>query len=84
VDLLNLKGCADLDLYEYAGEHGYVMVSKDDDFYELALKNAHPPKVVVLRVGNVTTAEIERILRESTEVLERFCDTPEVWVCEIL
>ncbi len=83
VDLLHLKGCGDLDLYRYAGEHDYVMVSKDDDFHDLALANARPPKVVILRVGNVTTSEVESILRESAPVLDRFYHTPDTWVCEI-
>lgn len=83
VDLLNLKGAGDYELFRYAGEHDYVMVSKDDDFYDLALAHARPPKVVVLRVGNVTTSEVESLLRESAEVLNRFHLTPDAWVCEI-
>jgi predicted nuclease of predicted toxin-antitoxin system len=84
VDLLNLKGSGDQELYQYAGDHQYVMVSKDDDFYDLALSFARPPKVVILRVGNVTTSEIETILRGSVEVLNHFYQTPDTWVCEIL
>lgn len=83
VDLLNLKGCSDWDLYCYAEKHGYVIVSKDNDFYDFALAYSRPPKVVVLRVGNVTTSEIENILRESKDVIEGFLLTPDTWVCEI-
>lgn len=83
VDLLKKKGADDLDLLCYARDHNFVIVSKDDDFYDLAIMSDGPPKVVVLRVGNVTTEEIERKLRKAAPILKEFVMDPDFWCCEI-
>jgi predicted nuclease of predicted toxin-antitoxin system len=83
VDLLDLKGSDDVVLHRLARENGFIIVSKDDDFYDLALAEDGPPKVVILRVGNVTTGEVERILRESVSLIRDFASVSDAWVCEI-
>lgn len=39
---------------EYAHRHGYVLVSKESDFNDLAFVHGPPPKVIGLRVGNAS------------------------------
>ncbi len=50
-------------VWAYAAEHGFVIVSKDADFHQRSFVFGHPPKVVWIRRGNCSTAEIEEILR---------------------
>jgi predicted nuclease of predicted toxin-antitoxin system len=69
---IGLDTATDREIWEYAGEHGYVVVSKDSDFRQLALLYGPPPHVVWLRVGNVPTHVIETLLRRSVERLEDF------------
>lgn len=59
------------------GERGYVVVSKDSDFRQLALLFGPPPHVVWLRVGHVSTGLIEALLRRSVERIERFAVSDE-------
>ena len=83
VELMGMKGTDDREIYRFALAHQYILVSKDADFYDLALAQDGPPKVVLLRVGNVTTRDVERILRNAAPVLGEFACSPDTWVCEI-
>ncbi len=50
---VGLLGAEDRRIWEHAVEHGFILVSKDTDFYQRSLVHGSPPKVVWLRVGNV-------------------------------
>ncbi|MBI5769123.1 MAG: DUF5615 family PIN-like protein [Verrucomicrobia bacterium] len=57
-----LKGQPDEVIWEYAGQHGCVLVSKDSDFYERSLLFGPPPKFVWLSLGNCTRDEVVALL----------------------
>jgi predicted nuclease of predicted toxin-antitoxin system len=57
-----LKGQPDDVLWDYAGKHGYVLVSKDSDFYERSLLFGPPPKFVWLCLGNCTRDAVVALL----------------------
>ncbi len=69
---LGLSGRPDAEVWRVAGEVGLVIISKDDDFHHLSFLRGAPPKVVGLRLGNCTTGEIERLLREREKDLRDF------------
>jgi predicted nuclease of predicted toxin-antitoxin system len=50
-------------VWNYAQQQGFVIVSKDMDFYHRSILFGPPPKVVWVRLGNCTTAQIEALLR---------------------
>jgi len=39
-------------IWQYAVDNGYVIVTKDSDFYEMSLVYGPPPKIVWLKMGN--------------------------------
>ena len=47
-----LKGFPDDDVWEYARNNGFTVVSKDSDFYQRSLLYGHPLKLVWLRISN--------------------------------
>ena len=49
-----------------------MIVSKDSDFRQLAFLYGPPPKVVWLRIGNASTADVLGLLLDSVEVIEAF------------
>ena len=51
-------------IWEYAKEHGYVIVTKDSDYTRLSTNLGHPPKVIRVTLGNGPTADVESLLRE--------------------
>ena len=67
-----LQGAADHQIWEYARDRGFVIVSKDDDFRQRSFLQGAPPKVIWLQVGNAGTAAIAELLRGEGAPLRAF------------
>jgi len=55
---LDLGQSPDNDVWRYAEKNEAVIVSKDEDFAQWVMSGRRGPKVVWLRVGNCTNAEL--------------------------
>ncbi len=73
---LGLLGAPDRRIWRFAAEQGFVLVSKDTDFYERSLVHGAPPKVVWLRIGNSTVEETAELLRSQYVMVRRFVEDP--------
>ena len=81
VALVNLQSSTDLQVWEYAKLNGFVVVTRDADFYELSLLNqVNAPKVIWLRVNNVVKSEVlalllkhEYFIKEQLLIKEKVC-----------
>ena len=62
----------DAAIWRVARRDGYSIATKDTDFLELSLLRGAPPKVVLLRMGNVPTARIEHLLRLRADRVRQF------------
>lgn len=69
---VDLKGVDDLTIWSFAGEHGYAILSKDDDFRSLSLLRGAPPKVIWLVIGNTSTSAILELLLRHTKAIQSF------------
>jgi predicted nuclease of predicted toxin-antitoxin system len=47
---VGLGTATDAEIWTYAGEHGFVIVSKDSDFRQLAFLHGPPPKAIWVRL----------------------------------
>lgn len=72
VKTLALTNTDDALIWEYAKSNGFVIASKDADFYQRSLLYGHPPKFIYLRIGNSPTSKITQILRDSHETISEF------------
>jgi predicted nuclease of predicted toxin-antitoxin system len=72
VALLGLDRATDAQVWHYAKQHGYHIVTKDDDFYHLALLHGPPPKVIWVRLGNCTTRQVLDLLISRREHIAAF------------
>ncbi len=72
VDLVGFHGKTDREVWDYARQNGYALVSKDNDFRQLSFVLGAPPKVVFLSVGNAGTDAIAALLRERRTALAGF------------
>jgi predicted nuclease of predicted toxin-antitoxin system len=71
VSTVGLDQAADIEAWEYARHHSFVLVSKNADFAEFSLLHGFPPKVIWLRVGNCTTEQVEDLLRHHQEAIQQ-------------
>jgi len=68
--------CDDAEIWAFAKQRGYAIVSKDSDFHQRSLVFRHPPKLVFLRVGNCPTSQIIAVLRSSYALMSAFDSEP--------
>jgi predicted nuclease of predicted toxin-antitoxin system len=69
---LGLGNAPDSEIWRYAGQSGYAIVSKDEDFQRLSVLYGPPPKVIWLRLGNCSTHQIIDVLRRRRDEIEAF------------
>ena len=70
--LLALEKADDRDIWEYARQRDFTLVSKDSDYHERSALLGHPPKVIWLRCGNRPTEYVERLIRSKLEIIRAF------------
>jgi predicted nuclease of predicted toxin-antitoxin system len=67
-----LEGSTDTAIWSHAAAKGFVLVTKDEDFHRLSVLRGFPPKVVWIRLGNCSTADVARLLRSRAGQLVAF------------
>ena len=81
---LGLENSTDQEIWNFAKENNYTIVTFDGDFYDFSLVWGHPPKIVWIRTGNKTTNEIESIIRKHQENIDLFISDLELACLEII
>jgi predicted nuclease of predicted toxin-antitoxin system len=56
------KSAKDIEIWNYAALNGYNIITQDSDFLNLFETKGFPPKIILLRVGNIDTKTAEKIL----------------------
>jgi predicted nuclease of predicted toxin-antitoxin system len=74
VEDVGLLGARDADIWEFAKEHAYLLVSKDTDFYERSVLYGAPPRLIWLRIGNASVRETAALLRDNYIIVRHFHD----------
>ncbi len=68
---IGLDQASDGEVWNYAREGGFTLVTQDADFSEMSEVRGFPPKVIWIRRGNCSTGQIESILRQYREAIAR-------------
>lgn len=76
VGLCGLETSDDIAVWDFAKQHGYVIVSKDEDFHLLSFARGHPPKVIWLRSGNGPVRQVLGILLQAKDTIREFGEDP--------
>lgn len=71
---VGLKTSPDSDVWQYAIENGFVIVSKDADLHDRSLLYGFPPKVIWIRLGNCSTTDVETLIRNEIDRIRAFFD----------
>lgn len=73
---LELDDWKDKEIWEYAKENNYSIVTFDADFADLATLYGHPPKIIWLRMGNISTADLSLFLENKYSIIDEFIENP--------
>jgi len=83
VKSVGLNDCDDMEIWQFAKQNGFTVVTFDADFFDISILRSCPPKIIWLRTGNLTTSEIaERIVLNSSNIAS-FIDNPDQSCLEI-
>ena len=69
---LGMDTSSDTEVWGYAAEHGYTIVSKDSDFHQRSLLLGAPPRVIWIRQGNCSVTDSADLLRDRFIAVEHF------------
>ena len=72
VKTVGLNAATDTELWNYARDNDYLIVSKDVDFSNRSAIHGFPPKVIWLRFGNCPTNIVENNLRKRYADIREF------------
>ncbi|MCX7095897.1 MAG: DUF5615 family PIN-like protein [Methylobacter sp.] len=84
VDRVGLGSVPDSDVWEYAKAQGFILASKDSDFYDKSALYGQPPKVIWIRRGNCSNRQIQLLLRNKAAVIMAFEQDPELSCLRIM
>ncbi|MEQ1587035.1 MAG: DUF5615 family PIN-like protein [Cyclobacteriaceae bacterium] len=80
-DLARVK--RDSEIFQYAKENDYTILTFDEDFYDLQLLRGYPPKINWLRFGNSGNVKVISKLIEHQNGIASFIANSEVGILEI-
>jgi predicted nuclease of predicted toxin-antitoxin system len=67
-----LEQADDAELWRFAVERGFTIVTKDANFRQRSYLFGHPPKIIWIRRGNCSTSDIEALLRKRRSEIAEF------------
>lgn len=68
VCLVGLERADDAEIWAYASQNDFVIVTRDNDFSDMAALYGSPPKVIRLRISNCRWNEMQNHLYLLTEL----------------
>lgn len=77
------KPSNDFHIWQFAKKNNYTILSQDEDFVKLAYQYGFPPKVILLRTGNLSLDQIAKILHSKKTEIEKFVSDQNYSLLEI-
>ena len=71
---VGLQSAEDPQVWDYAVAHDFMIVSKDSDMHQRSVVFGFPPKVIWIRLGNCSTAQVAALLRSKYLLIKAFYD----------
>lgn len=74
---LGIENYSDIEIWKFAKEKEYTIVTFDGDFYDLSNFKGFPPKIIWLRFGNTKTDFTANIINSRNSIIKDFINAPE-------
>ena len=69
---IQMQESPDRDIWEYAKNNSFTIVSFDTDYSDLSAMLGHPPKVIWLKTGNNKTEFLVNLLIKHADTIKEF------------
>jgi len=80
---VELDESEDVEIWTFAKENDFTIVTKDIDFNEISLVLGYPPKIIWIRVGDCKVIDIEKIIRKNHVMVNDFYRNQSLGIIEI-
>jgi predicted nuclease of predicted toxin-antitoxin system len=84
IALLGMEGVNDYAIWQYAKNNGFVIVTKDSDFYEMSALYGIPPQLIWLKTGNTSRQKTAQTLLQAQTTIEQLFQDPETACIELV
>lgn len=74
----------DIEIWKFAKEKEFAIISKDSDYIDLSIVHGSPPKIIWLKIGNCKVSMIENLLRSQFIPLKIFLEDSQSDIIEIV
>ncbi|MGZ8225145.1 MAG: DUF5615 family PIN-like protein [Methylococcaceae bacterium] len=71
VALIGLEQVDDRVIRQNAIDFGYIITTRDAEFYDMSLIHGHPPKIIWLKMGNQSKAATIKTLLDNQQIIEQ-------------
>jgi predicted nuclease of predicted toxin-antitoxin system len=68
---------SDHQIWKFAKNFNYHIVTRDEDFIKLSMLFGLPPKVIYVNSGNITNQEFSGVLMKNEQKIKRFIEDEE-------
>jgi predicted nuclease of predicted toxin-antitoxin system len=72
---LGIENYSDTEIWKYAKENDFTIITFDADFYDLSNLKGHPPKIIWLRFGNTKTDFLAGIINLRNSIIKDFMNS---------
>ena len=69
---LGLENASDYQIWLYAKNNEFAIITFDADFYDLVTLYGHPPKLIWLRMGNTSTQNLVKFIEQHFDLISAF------------
>lgn len=74
---VGIENYSDIEIWKFAKENQFTVVTFDAYFYDLTNFKGFPPKIIWLRFGNTKTDFIANIINSRNSIIKDFIISPE-------
>ena len=74
---LGIENFSDIEIWQYAKQNKFTIVTFDADFFDLSNLKGHPPKIIWLCFGNTRTDFLAEIINSKNAIIKDFIDSAE-------
>ncbi|WP_421890153.1 DUF5615 family PIN-like protein [Marinoscillum sp.] len=84
VRFVGLENSSDFEIFQYAGENHFAIVTFDSDFVDLNAMHGAPPKVIYLNTGNLTTKSVSEMIISNTLRIAHYLNSESDDILELI
>lgn len=69
---VGLKNSTDIEIWNYAKQNDFVILTHDIDFDDMFVNYGFPPKIIRLNTGNLSNSETADLINNHKDEIEKF------------